>query len=200
MKRGGGFTLIEALLASSLLALLLALLFSILEVGGRFWSRTEAQLEPLLGDWTLERFLRTTLSRATSWNVEGEHFSFEGEGDRLAFIATLPYAPSVGPLRFQLYREGGRLLVEVVPIGGEAERGEHLLLEGVKRLAFRYFGSELAGGEPSWHERWEGEPLPLLVEVVVEQEGVPPWPPIVLSLRQSAPLAAFPARPFLEVR
>ncbi len=189
MKRSCGFTLVELLLATTLLAILTALLFSILSVSGRFWSRMEARIEPLVGYWTLERFLQTTLRRAKVWTVEGETFPLEGEEERIAFTATLPYALVFkGPLRFELYREGETLRVKVHPL----PRGEAygtVLLEKVRKVRFRYFGWDpLNPGKGRWETSWREKPLPLLVEITIE--ATPPWPPIVVALPPSQALGA----------
>lgn len=192
-KRLAGFTLIEVLLATSLLAMLLALLFSTLTLGGRFWSRTEERIETLLGYWTLERFLHNTLSRAKLWTVEGETFGLEGKRDRLTFASTLPYAIVLkGPQRFELYRKGRELRVKVRSLGGEDVGGEAqrdvVLLEGVKEIEFRYFGRDPLKPDDSgsWHDSWSKDYLPLLVEITIKGEKRPLWPPMVVAVRQQA--------------
>ena len=196
MRRARGFTLLEVLLATTLLAILLALLFSTLEVGGRLWSRTEERMEPLLGYWTLERFLRSALSRAKLWTVEGETFGLEGKRHRLVFVSTLPYAVALkGPQRFEIYRQGKELRVQIRSLWGEEEGpSEVVLLDGVKEVQFRYFGRDSLEEEGSWHESWSRDALPHLVEVTVARETGPSWPPIVVEIHSSLEAASGPRR------
>lgn len=94
MKRQAGFTLLELVVALTLLTLLSGLMFGGLRLAGRAWDTVERRQERLGETVQLQLFLRTLLSRAESrdiWDIrQNQLLSFQGNQDALLFLAPLP--------------------------------------------------------------------------------------------------------------
>ncbi|BCX81971.1 general secretion pathway protein J [Methylomarinovum caldicuralii] len=177
-----GFTLVEVLIALALFGLMLTLVFGVLTVGARSWEAAEPQAAALDDRLSLGRFLRRRLAAALVWPDNRDEPPLQGEATRLRFIAFPPLVIDLkGPQRFELYRRGEQLVVEVLPLDGEVSEAEVemrrlVLLEGVEHVRFRYFDGE------DWFDTWDENRLPQLVEVAVKAAG-PAWPPWVVRLR-----------------
>jgi general secretion pathway protein J len=187
-----GFTLIEVVIALTLVAALLAITFGGLRVGMAAWRQGDARAEQLQRVRSLSQVLTRALSGAHPYQSEtaGQPAAlpaFEGERDRLAFVTTRPPVPLASPIAFTAVslahepsgltiREGALpsrtpfagLLPMVVDSTGAA-------------LHFRY----LRGGDRTWVDRWDPtseESLPAAVEITVGDQ-----PPLVVPIRVVAP-------------
>ena len=198
--KAAGFTLIEVLLATVLLAAGLALAFATLAAATRTAQRGEAIAEHSERIRAVEGFLRRRIaaSRAVPFAVDPSTTlpqRFIGEPDRMRFVADLPdYLGRGGPYLHDFAVESGggdvRITLALVQVlaGEQVEEREprppELLIDGLESARFRYraLGDDNTLGP--WRDRWDqAEQLPLLVEVTLTDANGTRWPPLVVALR-----------------
>jgi len=205
-RRGhaGGFTLIEVLLATVLLAAGLAIAFATLAAATRTASRGEAMAQRSERVRAVEGFLRKRLTAARPLAFGSDETTlvpqrFIGEPERMRFVADLPdYLGRGGPylhdLRIEDHRDGVRMaLVLELVLAGETiedpdERAPEPLAEGLESARFRYRAINPENGQlGDWQDHWETvDRLPLLVEVTATDLDGREWPPLVVALPQAA--------------
>jgi general secretion pathway protein J len=206
-----GFTLIEVLIATTLLAVMMLLLTGSLRIGAASWDQGEERIQKASRMAVVQNFLRAhiaSLLPVVSVSDTGQtSLAFHGSRDTLEYVAPLPEQVKLGGLyRFQLYlaQQGDRhdLRVAVIPYvgvrpGGKAETVEPLddlaLVENVKDFRVAYFARPLAPGaiqpgafqpkQNEWQEEWQMNQLPGLIRIEIEPEGEEPWPPLIVALR-----------------
>ena len=197
--RTGGFTLIEVLLATTLLAAGLALAFATLRASTATAQRGEqiAQRNEQLR--AVELFLRRRVggARPVMFGMNNDTAlprRFEGGRDSMRFVADLPdYLGRGGPYLHDLQlvdgadgpelRVGFALVMAGETFEDDPPREPELLAGELASARFRYrtLGDDGRLGE--WQERWEtADRLPLQVEVVLEDRAGRPWPPLVVAL------------------
>ena len=199
MRSTRGFTLIEVLLATGLLAVALALGFATLRAAGATAQRGEAMAERNERIRAVSDFLRRRIGGAQGIVFEldpttGASKRFEGDADSMRFVADLPdYLGRGGPQvhAFGIGRggEGGLdLLVDfrmaqagqVLP--GSAARPPEPLAEGLRQVRFAYRGLAADGEFGPWEAAWEDPAkLPLQVRVQI-RDARGAWPDLVVVL------------------
>ena len=91
-----GFTLLELLVAITLLGVLMAALFGALRLGARVWETGEARLDDSARVQVVQDFLRRRLGQTMPLTevTDDPHAAgellFAGEPDRLRFVGLLP--------------------------------------------------------------------------------------------------------------
>jgi general secretion pathway protein J len=193
--RIAGFTLLELLLAITLLGLIAVLLAGGVRLGARVWESGDVRAEEIARLEVVQTFLRRHLNQAVALRpprtrrlvrrddatgrparVRG---SFEGDGESLRFAAPAPPQFGIGgfyvmTLELEEADEGQRLVLSARPYHPEMEERprddedvrESVLLKGVDDVEFSYFGSLRRREEPQWRDRWEGtRALPRLVRI-----------------------------------
>lgn len=196
-----GFTLIEVLVATVLLAAGLTLAFATIGAATKTTQRGESMAAHNERLRAVEGFLRRRLeaARAVPFNYDpdtGATERFIGDRDRMRFVADLPdYLGRGGPyLHDFAIDEGGEritLALDMVLAGKTVEESDRrppeVLVEGLKSARFRYRSYASDGRLGEWQEEWENaDQLPLMVEVTLVDGNGEPWPPMVVAL----PLAA----------
>ncbi len=199
-----GFTLIEMLIAISLLGIMMTLLFGAFRIGVRSWDageRRSAQTSHML---IVQDFLRRHLSATRplmdDFTDDDPFFSFIGTENELRFVSALPAHGGRGGLfQFMLKLEDeGRgqttLKIALQPFfppfddTDDAERIEDIvLLENVEKFELTYYGKDQLGDDPDWYDQWEEKnELPQLVKLDMQLTEQEPWPPIIVHLRVEA--------------
>lgn len=211
MRRAHGFTLIEVLLATVLLAAGLALALTTLRAATATVDRGEALAQRSERMRAVEGFLRRRIASAqpiafdTDANTGGMS-QFVGEPERLRFVADLPnYLGQGGPHLHDVALDTGgnaqRLTVAfgMVMTGRTIELDEarppEPLLEDVTALRLRYRGFDEMGALGDWQTQWGPAALPLQVEVAIETERDGAWPVLVITLPQGTGQSAMVALP-----
>lgn len=203
MRAERGFTLIEILLATALLALGLLLGFATLRAATATVERGEQLAQRSERMRAVEGFLRRRLASATPVAFAtipdtGRVVRFIGEPDRLRFVADLPnYLGRGGPHLHDvavLEGEGGPVLAvafTMVLSGQTIEardaRPPEVLVPDLSEARFRYRGLGEDGRLGEWSDRWEQvDAMPLQVSVELSSRSGGRWPPLLVSLPQRA--------------
>lgn len=198
-SRAQGFTLIEVLLATMLLAAGLALAFATLRSATALVHRGEAIAQRSERIRSAETFLRRRLASAqviafATDPQTRQQIRFLGEPQRMRFVSDLPdYLGRGGPYLHDLNVADGRLLVSFTLVqGGQAieeaqARPPEPLASGLRAARFRYRGIDPEGGLGDWQERWTtAEVLPVQVAMDIESADGMRWPTLVVSLAQGS--------------
>jgi len=195
-----GFTLIEVLVAFTLLSLVLAITFGGLRLGARAWQSGEEAVERVEEFHTTYALLRRFVARAypLTWGdaLADRRFAFVGEEDSFSFVALFPSYPSLpGPqlvtVETEESDEGESLRLRWKPFEPDEDETrdadpveDHILVEAPVMATFAYFGDPEGGEDRDWRDSWEAETaFPQLVRLsVVPSDGRVPWPDLVLPV------------------
>lgn len=161
-----GMTLIELLLALTLLAMVIGTALSFMRVAERARQRGEAEEEASRrARLVIERISQTLRSAVVPYKGSSGTYSFQGEAERLAFVTI---AGPGGPREIRYLVEEDqesktKQLIEeerIVPgieSFGQGDGDKRVLDRAVGKISFRYLQG---GGEERWAERWEPRPVP----------------------------------------
>jgi len=196
--RTRGFTLLEVLIAITLLALLIAMAFGTLR-GAVATTRTGERIVTWTNQTrTVQEFLRRQLSHAMSIPFDrqediGENHVFEASRDELRFVAPMPgHLANGGPHVQWITIAGDELLFDHAQLNGydpdrpkaNNPRDPVRLMRGVASAHFEYRGLDENGELGEWLREWENvQQLPLLVRLVVEfDEESRVWPDLEIPV------------------
>lgn len=195
--RHRGFTLVEMLVALSVSALLVSLVYGSVRVGqrsARALGVQTTQAEVMRIGW---QFLHNALARARAVpdpSDNQDRTGFQGMSNVLSFVADMPaYIGLGGLMRITLEIEEtdtGRQLVlsrrsiditSDLPPEDNVERA--VLVESLDTLAITYFGQIKGDAAPAWYGNWDNthRKLPNLLQISVEPTGGPAWPVLIAS-------------------
>ena len=204
MRRQRGFTLIEVLLATLLLASAIAVTAASVRGIARAQQRSEAALAESSARNGVQAWLRArigaTLPVAFVDASQGRVL-FIGRRDRMEFVTELPPYPTLtGPVRQVIEAQSagasGYLICvsqalpdAATPVCSADEQST--LVRGLSRVEFRYRGRNEAGAAGPWLPEWKrGDILPEWVEVRMGSPAdAPAWPQLVVHI----PVAINPA-------
>ena len=204
VNRARGFTLLELIVALTLLAVMSSILFGALGYAGRSWEGGEAKAEATAGMRLSHGFLRAQLESQHPMRMRkmpNFPLLFHGTRDEVRFAAALPARVSGGGIWY--YRlhvasadDRSRLVLErslpdvdaaALPEFDKSERS--ILAEDVKELRVGYFGYDTDAARttaPTWRERWEDpNRLPLMIRIDVLPKAGPAWPSLLVSPKQA---------------
>ncbi len=197
-----GMTLVELLVAMTLLALISVALFGGLRFGTRAWEVGAQRSEIFAQVESAQSLLRRQLSRAVALPIPGpkKKWTFEGTEERLDFTAPAPSQFGVGGIyRFELFAEPGpegehqQVILrwkiyrseQTGPLDGE-DSETRALLEGIEDLRFSYFGLLERQEEAEWNDHWtetDGLPELILVDVIFPRDDDRRWPELLIAPR-----------------
>lgn len=193
MRRDAGFTLLEILVAVSVLGVVLVLLTQGVQFGLRA-TRMQAEFRDRQGDLeVIDRALRRMVALADPGTYP-EPPTLRGAARALSFTTELPvYGAAVAQRAdVALSAEAGRLLLRwtphrhVEPFGAAPAWQETMVLDGVERVEFAY---RAAGASGAWSSSWDADRLPSLVRIriVFPDRSGRRWPPILVApVREAA--------------
>jgi general secretion pathway protein J len=198
-RHARGFTLIEVILATVLLASGLALAFASLRAASTTTTRGEVVAQRDERMRAVSGFLRRRLSaaRPIAYALDpatGTQLRFTGDGVQMRFVADLPDylgrgGPYVHPLR--VVRDGDSERIEVglaMALAGQTieespPRPPDVLVDGLGEVRFRYRGMNADGQLGGWTDSWETpDVLPLQVSVDLADKAGRAWPSLVVAL------------------
>jgi general secretion pathway protein J len=193
-----GFTLLELLVAMTVLAVLTGLLATSVSFGARIWEREQAELEQWAELQMVQDVIRRTLGEAWPLGVPTgtgtQNAGFVGTSGSIHFFGPPPAQSLVGGIyQYGLLSRAGPEGVSLVltwglrnPDGTQrtARRGriglnrrsdnvdvkEIILVARLTSAEFSYFGNsdDEDQADARWRDRWEAAKLPLLVRVHVQ--------------------------------
>lgn len=199
-RRGqAGFSLVEVLLATVLLAAGLALAFTTVRAAGASVQRGELRAAEADRMRSVAAFLRRGIggARPVAFGTDpqtGARMLFDGEPQRMRFVADLPAYLGYGSaylheLHVERVDGSEQLLAQlaVVLAGSPAVQADpqppELLAGGLREVRFRYRGLDRDGRLAPWQERWQQhQGLPVQVEVQVQPLRGPAWPRLVIAV------------------
>jgi general secretion pathway protein J len=194
-----GFTLIEVLIAMTLLSIMVVLLFTSLKICADSWEKGESKITDVNDVAVVYNFFQRHLSEAKPlWNDlssdEEKTFSFQGKAQSLQFVSAFPASASRSGLQLFSIDSQEEDNVPVVKVtltpffpvaeGEEWHKEEVTLIKHVSEFTLAYFGSDDGVSEGSWEDEWlDKEVLPQLVKINIELENGIFWPEMIIDLK-----------------
>jgi general secretion pathway protein J len=204
-QRQAGFTLVELLLAITLMSMLLGLAYGGLRAAIRSADRGQVILEESGQLRSAHQFIRRQLTQllplayAVTSGVEEVRIVFEGNSQRIQYVSSMPgYLGSGGPQVQLLELAPGmgsqQLLFSHAPLQNFEpsrlfDRDPVLLLDGVSNATFSFLGRDEEGKPANWMSTWDQpENLPAAVRLEIEfsEGGKVIWPPLFAAVRIDA--------------
>lgn len=205
--RQNGFTLLEVLMAATLLAVMMTLLLGSLRIGARSWEEGDRRTAATSRMLAAGNFLRTHLATAlplpninrrnTAQDEEMVPLMFQGSADRLKYVGTLPPQVRGGLYLFELYiaeRNDGRdLKLAMMPLSSEDNAGfgganregieDVTIVENLDTFRIAYLEPPTPDAAPTWRTEWRERMLPALIRLEITPTGEAPWPALVIVPR-----------------
>lgn len=193
-----GFTLIEVLIAMTLLSIMVVLLFTSLKICADSWEKGESKITDVNEVAVVYNFFQRHLSVAKPlWNdlsAEEKTFSFQGKAESLQFVSAFPASADRSGLQlFSIHLQeednGQQVVVTVVPFfpvaeGEEWHEEEVTLIKQVSDLKLAYFGTDSNGSDGVWQDEWVNKEIqPQLVKINIQLENKIYWPEMIIELK-----------------
>jgi len=196
-----GFTLVELLLALTLMSMLLALAYGGLRAATRATDRGQTILEDSsrirMAHQFVHRQLNQVLPLVFEQSEDGDERSvFQGTADRIRFVAPMPgYLGFGGPQVQELAIVRGEDNLELVlshallqgfDEGLLYERPPILLLEDIESASFSFLGLDEEGELTGWSSSWDTpDVLPKSIALDIEfiDDVYIQWPMLTASVR-----------------
>jgi general secretion pathway protein J len=198
-----GFTLVELLLAITLMSILLGLTYTGLRAATRSSERGEKMLAAGGELRAAHQFMRRQLNQmlplpfALEEGAEETRVVFEGDESHIQYVAPMPGYLGTGGPQVQLVviandNDGDVVLQFANALLQEFEqedlfeRDPVILLENVSSASFEFLGADEEGESTGWVSRWDQpEILPRAVRLSLEfsEESNLRWPELVAGVR-----------------
>lgn len=205
MRRGLGFTLVELLLAITLLSMLLALAYGGLHAATRATDRGQKILEESGRLRMAHQFVRKQLNQAIPLAfIQGDENStasempevFLGSPSSIRFVGPMPGylgfgGPQVQQLSIVSGENGLELVLEHALLQGFeeyslTERAPIMLIDHIQAAEFQFLGRNEDGELLSWTNSWEDAgllPAAIALDVEFEEGSYADWPLMVAAVR-----------------
>ena len=193
-----GFTLIEVLIAMTLLSMMVVLLFSSLKICADSWEKGESKITEVNEIAVVYNFFQRHLSEVKPlWNdlsEEEKTFSFQGKAQSLQFVSAFPASAGRSGLQLfyiELQEEDNEQVIKVtltpffpVAEGEEWHKEEVSLIKHVSDFNLAYFGSDDEESEATWRNEWlDKGAQPRLVKISIGLENDIYWPEMIIDLK-----------------
>ncbi|HEY2069686.1 MAG TPA: prepilin-type N-terminal cleavage/methylation domain-containing protein [Rhizomicrobium sp.] len=188
--KDAGFTLMELLIAMTLLALLSLVLFGGFRFGTRAWDRSESASAGGNEIRRAQDFIAHALTGAypelQNADLHNPHIFFDGRPQQVTFLTE--DSQNGGLSVMLLARQGNNLVLSETPeLARDPARQtrQRRLLTDVADFSLAYFGAARKNEPPRWYPAWRNtERLPELVRVhaSLSRRG-PSWTDLVVAPR-----------------
>jgi general secretion pathway protein J len=189
--RDDGFTLVELLVALTLIGLVSVFLFDGIALATKGLDRLSKRADQLNERRGIEMLMRRALADTVFLPVFEDQASFVGEPRSVSFLSvvedggpgiyriTLAFNPDRSDRAITLSRRlAGKQSIQ--------RSYESVLIRNVRQFELAYFGAEAAAAEAHWHPRWVGMASPpQLLRIMLDVGDDEHRPPIVLRLRHA---------------
>jgi general secretion pathway protein J len=187
-----GFTLIEMLIAMTLLGVMVVLLFSSLKIAANSWNAGEDKVVAVNKKAVVYQFFRqhltSSLPAIQQKPGEATHApAFQGQAQTMRFVGALPVSSARKGLQiFQIGTnpdDSSKLVVALSPLisGDNVQVDKEVLVDHVKNYKFSYFGHLDQMGSGSWTSDWIADKLPQLIKVSILLDDNSYWPDMVFQ-------------------
>ena len=196
------FTLIEVLIAITLLSIMMGLLFLSLKICADSWQKGEAKLARISEIAITSQFFQHYLTAAKPLTLESQKKTgelsapllFQGNKHSVRFAVALPAsAARTGVQIFTVYKQQEQLKVSITSLfpnnlAKQSTNDELVLLTGVSDFSLTYFGStELLANNKnpaSWQEDWIAKKeQPRLIKISLSLTDGQFFPDMIINLR-----------------
>jgi len=190
LAKQNGFTLVEMVIAITILGVTMALAYAALHVVNRTMSsvsRVQTEVEALRTSYFV---LSRHLSQARNQDLQGQ--SFQGYNDQLTFYSSVPMRALGGGriYRFQLYQkyladDVTQLLLSYASTGEQLDNDAttQVLAQYSGHAYFSYYADSQDETGEQWQDSWFQPGLPQLVRLRLDDNASAPWPEQVVRLR-----------------
>ncbi len=193
-----GFTLLEMLVAMTLLGLLSVALFGALRFGLRIWERSET----LTAQSNLVRKVQAQLTReimqaypeVVGSDPTHQSVAFDGRSNTLSYLAAdLAHPGALDKVEIGI-APGSHALTrtEKMELSSGGSARSMTLLGGISAMDISYFGSQGENDAPRWQSEWQNRmSLPSLVRIRARfaEKNSAPWPDLIVVPRISADIS-----------
>lgn len=201
MKGNRGFTLVELLLALTLMSMLLALAYGGLRASTRAADKGQSILEDSSRIRMAHQFVRKQVNQMAPLGfMEGDtpdqRVVFEGDAQRIRFVASMPGylgfgGPQVQELEIVAGDNGKSLVLSHALLQNfeEAdlyERDPIILMDKIQSAEFSFLGLDETGAVSAWASQWETTgilPRAVSLELEFTEDVYIQWPLLVASVR-----------------
>jgi general secretion pathway protein J len=195
--RARGFTLIEMLLAVSILAFIMAMIYSGLSSAIRTTETGTAEIDRNSKIRITHEFLRHQLNRILNISFAQDRVRslgvvFEGDSRKIRFVAPMPgYLGSGGPYVQELEIAGSQLLYRFWLLNGfDADKIDRSqkpleLLKDIRRAEFSFRSVDNQNKITDWTKRWQDSQFPPVVirlNIEFKPESKLRWPDLVVPM------------------
>jgi general secretion pathway protein J len=196
-----GFSLVELLLALSLMSMLLALAYGGLRASTRATDKGQAILEDSSRIRMAHQFVRKQLNQMaplvfSESDDQQERTVFEGEAKKIRYVAPMPGylgfgGPQVQELAVVAADEGYALVLSHAILQEFEEENLYLrdpivLIESIEFAEFSFLGREETGELTAWTTQWEQKeliPEAVSLEIEFTEDVYIRWPLLTASVR-----------------
>ena len=203
-QRQQGFTLIEVIVVFTLLAMIMAMIFSGIDSGRRTAEKGEQRITAINEMRVIQGIIRHQVSRAVGYGIEesetGEMLKFIGEQDAVTYVGPMPgYLGTGGPhiQKLELVDgDGGKILQftdgqmsnydDEDEMSGFDDAEPIVLLENIRDGAFAYIEMDEEGFPTDWVNYMETPiNMPLMVQLDLEMQpnAKERWPVLQIALQ-----------------
>jgi general secretion pathway protein J len=210
-RKNTGFTLLEVMLALTLLALMMGMIYASLNIGLRAWDAGDKRVTAASNWRTVEHFMRRELGQVfpSRWRgVPTPYVAFEGTATTLRYVTTLNLdaalqnGAAAGLQWAELRLNGSVLTLNRQAFDSQAQNFEGLLsgststgvtsttiapvklMDNMTSLSIEYFGQDNDNTDPTWRSEWlDLQRLPSLVRFKIETTRGRDIPDMVVSIK-----------------
>jgi len=196
-----GFTLVELLLAITLLSILLALTYGGFRASTRATDRGQDILEESSRLRLAHQFVHRQLNQILPMSFSDAEQDdlpvvFEGDASTIRYVGPMPGylgfgGPQVQELRIVASENGRALVLSHALLQGFEEanldaRAPILLIDGIEGGGFMFQGLDEQGEPAPWQDNWDETsvlPLAVALQIDFDEEAHMVWPDLVASVR-----------------